>query len=266
MAETGLGRPSGMCGGKENLLLQRSGYRARFAIGAQDLMAARQLRSRCFQTDGLDGDAYDAVCQHILIEHDRTAEPVGYFRSLLLPNGAQIDKSYSAQFYDLANISSREGAVMELGRFCIDPDCRDADVVRFAWGAVALLVDRHDVGLLFGCTSFTGTDPGAYLDAFSLLQQRYLAPLSWGPGAKSPRALGFAQVLQGRAALAAADLHAAQAQLPPLLRSYLAMGGRVSDHLVVDHDLGTCHVFTGLEVDGVPRVRQRLLRAITQGH
>lgn len=265
MVETGEGRPAGVCGANENLLLQRGGYRARFAIGAQDLMAARQLRSRCFKTDGLDRDAYDAVCQHILIEHDRAAEPVGYFRSLLLPNGAGIGKSYSAQFYDLAGISNRESAVMELGRFCIDPDCPDADVVRFAWGAVALLVDRHDVGLLFGCTSFVGTDPGAYLAAFSLLQQRYLAPVSWGPGAKSPWALGFAQVLQGRAALAAVDLQAAQAQLPPLLRSYLAMGGRVSDHLVVDHDLGTCHVFTGLEVAGVPRVRQRLLRTIAEG-
>jgi putative hemolysin len=57
------------------------------------------------------------------------------------------------------------------------------------------------------------------------------------------------------------DLKAALRAMPPLLRSYLAMGGWVSDHAVVDRDLGTLHVFTGLEVGGVPEARIQALRA-----
>lgn len=55
---------------------------------------------------------------------------------------------------------------------------------------------------------------------------------------------------------------AARAQMPPLLRSYLAMGGWVSDHAVVDAELGTLHIFTALEVDRVPPARARSLRQI----
>ena len=36
--------------------------------------------------------------------------------------------------------------------------------------------------------------------------------------------------------------------MPPLLRSYLALGGWVSDHAVVDPGLQTMHVFTGVEI------------------
>jgi phytoene dehydrogenase-like protein len=50
-------------------------------------------------------------------------------------------------------------------------------------------------------------------------------------------------------------------QMPPLLRSYLAMGGWVSDHAVVDRDLGTLHVCTGVEIAAIPPSRARLLRA-----
>ena len=50
--------------------------------------------------------------------------------------------------------------------------------------------------------------------------------------------------------------------MPPLLRSYLAMGGRVSDHAVIDRQLNTLHVFTGLETAAIPEARKRLLRAV----
>ena len=37
-------------------------------------------------------------------------------------------------------------------------------------------------------------------------------------------------------------------RMPPLLRTYLLMGGWVSDHAVVDRHMDTLHVFTGLEI------------------
>ena len=36
--------------------------------------------------------------------------------------------------------------------------------------------------------------------------------------------------------------------LPPLLRAYLALGGKVSDHAAIDPDLGTTLLFTGVDV------------------
>ena len=48
--------------------------------------------------------------------------------------------------------------------------------------------------------------------------------------------------------------------MPPLLKTYLLMGGWVSDHAVVDRNLNTLHVFTGLEIRAIPPARARLLR------
>jgi putative hemolysin len=51
-------------------------------------------------------------------------------------------------------------------------------------------------------------------------------------------------------------------RMPPLLRTYLMMGGWVSDHAVVDRQMNTLHVFTGLEIGAIPAARKRLLRAL----
>ena len=37
--------------------------------------------------------------------------------------------------------------------------------------------------------------------------------------------------------------------LPPLLKFYLRLGGKVSDHAVIDKDLDTLHVFTYLDLN-----------------
>ena len=60
----------------------------------------------------------------------------------------------------------------------------------------------------------------------------------------------------------APDPKRAAATMPPLLRSYLAMGAWVSDHAVIDRDLNTLHVFTGVEIAAIPPARARLLRAL----
>jgi putative hemolysin len=50
--------------------------------------------------------------------------------------------------------------------------------------------------------------------------------------------------------------------MPPLLRTYLMMGGWVSDHAVIDRQMGTLHVFTGVEIRAIPAARARMLRAL----
>ena len=60
------------------------------------------------------------------------------------------------------------------------------------------------------------------------------------------------------------DPRRAMAAMPPLLRTYLMMGGWVSDHAVMDRQLGTMHVFTGVEIRAIPPARRRLLHALAQ--
>lgn len=245
------------------LLLNRGGYRARLSGSPDDLSAARHLRSHCFQTATLDQDRFDPLCKHVLIEEISTGLLVGCFRVMLLEAAASIEQSYSAQFYDLTGLKHfSAGRMMELGRFCIDPARQDADILRLSWGAVTRLVDQHEVAVLFGCSSFAGINAQMYIEAIALLKHRHLGPEGLRPGVKAPDVIGFWDLLKDRAAAQKPDLKRAQLQLPPLLRSYLSMGGWVGDHLVIDTDLNTCHVFTGLEVAKIPFARQRVLREV----
>jgi putative hemolysin len=247
------------------VLLSKGRYRARLAETAEEVEAAQRLRHLAFiaargasRDGGRDADAFDAVCRHVLVEEVRSGTLVCCFRLLPLDGGAEIGKSYSAQHYELSALAGFRGRMVEMGRFCIHPDWRDGDILRVAWGAMTAYVDREAVEMLFGCSSFLGTDAEGYMDAFALLSARHLAPRRWLPRVKAPEVFRFARRLAGR------EPHPGRAMraMPPLLRTYLAMGGWVSDHAVVDRDLGTLHVFTGLEIGKVPPARARLLRAV----
>mgnify|MGYP002648902638 CR=1 FL=1 len=47
-----------------------------------------------------------------------------------------------------------------------------------------------------------------------------------------------------------------------LLYLFTFVGGWVSDHAVMDRQLGTMHVFTGVEIKAIPPARARALRAL----
>ncbi|WP_371169788.1 GNAT family N-acetyltransferase [Aliiroseovarius sp. 2305UL8-7] len=235
-------------------------FGARLGTGEADLTAAQTLRHKCFRgSEGVDADTYDQKCQHVLIEDRTTGALVGCFRLMPLENGSRISDCYSAQYYELSALKSYDAPMVEMGRFCLDPDAQDshADILRIAWGAMTKYVDDNGVGMLFGCSSFKGTDAQVYLDSFAMLRDRHLAPKRWLPRVKAPKVFQFAERLRRKP-----DAKQAMRTMPPLLRTYLLMGGWVSDHAVVDHDLGTLHVFTGLEISAVPPARARLLRAI----
>ncbi|MCA0919756.1 GNAT family N-acetyltransferase [Pseudooceanicola nanhaiensis] len=242
------------------LSLMKGRYRARFAETPEDILAAQRLRTLCFHGDPdshpLDADAFDAVCAHVLVEDQRDGTLVCCFRILPLTGGGEIARSYSAQYYELSALKDFEGPMVEMGRFCIHPEARDADILRVAWSAMTRYVDENGVEMLFGCSSFHGTDTADYLDAFAMLKERHLAPKRWLPRVKAPNVFRFAQKLRRKP-----DAKQAMLRMPPLLRTYLLMGGWVSDHAVVDSHMNTLHVFTGLEIKAIPPARKRLLRA-----
>ncbi|RLJ58982.1 ornithine-acyl[acyl carrier protein] N-acyltransferase [Litoreibacter meonggei] len=241
-------------------LLSKGRYVARFADGPADVEAAQRLRALAFRDArvGLDKDAFDALCLHMLVEDQSNGALVCSFRLMPLDNGRGIEQSYSAQHYGLAQLAEFDGAMVEMGRFCVHPDYADPDILRVAWGALTKYVDDAGIEMLFGCSSFKGTSEDAYLDAFSLLKDRHLGPKRWLPRVKAPFVFPFARKLR----LRRPDLKAAMKAMPPLLRTYLLMGGWVSDHAVVDRDMNTLHVFTGLEIKAIPPARKKLLRVV----
>ncbi|MEM0921785.1 MAG: GNAT family N-acyltransferase [Pseudomonadota bacterium] len=242
-------------------------YRARTAEGAEDILACQRLRYLSFieqrglderaSSEQVDYDEFDPQCAHMMVEDAKSGQLVCCFRMMPLTDGREISRTYSAKYYELSALEAFPGKMVEMGRFCIHPAWKDPDILRAAWAAMTRFVDEEGVELLFGCSSFHGVDEEQYADAFALLKERHIAPKRWLPRVKAPRVFPFVKTLK----LRKPNLKLAMKRMPPLLRTYLVMGGWVSDHAVIDNELNTLHVFTGIEIKRVPKRRARLLRS-----
>ena len=233
--------------------LTRGRYTARLGQTTADIASAQALRNLAFYgRAGLDQDAFDASCQHMLVE-DELGQLVACCRLQVFGPQDDLQGSYSAQSYDLARLAQFGGAKLELGRFCLRPGIKDAAILRLIWGALTVILDAQGVTLLFGCTSFAGADPDLHGPALATLH-RHAAPPQFGPGPQAAERVSFPKAVGDPLGL------------PALLRSYLAMGAWVSDHAVIDRRMNTLHVLTALPVALVPAGRARALRAIGAGN
>ena len=232
-------------------------YAARFSSADTDVAAVQSLRHRMFRPagvpDGRDIDAADARAQHLLVERATDGALVATARLTVIDGAADLADTYAARHYDLSGFAARAGRMAELGRFCIARGAPDPDILRLAWGAIARRVLEGGVRTLFGCSSFPGADPARHRAAFAFLRARHLGPEAMRPACLAADAVPLPATPP--------DAVAGRAGLPPLLRSYLAMGGWVGDHAVPDPDLGTCHVFTALDIRAVPPARRASILA-----
>lgn len=251
---------------------ERGPYRVRLADGPEDVTAAQRLRHHAFLRDtgaapraadragnpagDLDADRFDDTCAHVLVERAGADTPVCCFRMMPFESGREVAASYSAQHYDLAALAGYPGRMVEMGRFCVHPAHRNPHVLRVAWQAMTRYVDDNGIEMLFGCSSFEGADSAMHADALALLRARHIAPRRWRPRPKAPRIVPFGTLVR----CSPPDPRRGMLRMPPLLRGYLSLGGRVSDHAVIDEDLDTLHVFTGVEIGRVPDRIATLLR------
>ena len=227
------------------------------ALKPADIKEAQAFRYKAFglvNESGLDKDEYDQKFNHIVIRDRQHRKVVGYFRYTFYASGSRVQAGYSAAHYDLRTLERFDKPALEVGRVCTDPFYNDPDILRLVWAYLAQFVEKRNIGFVFGCTSFEGTDYVKYIDCFTVLRERYLGPKNLLPSTKSPYVLKFAKKIRSDV-----NLKIAMMKMPPLLRAYLLMGGWVSDHAVIDYKLNTLHVFTGLEVSKIPPAKKRFL-------
>ena len=232
--------------------LQQGRFSAAIARTGAEVAACQSLRQRLFQgRDGADADRFDPLFHHAMLRN-RQGDLIGTFRYRVYENGPATKMSYTGQCYDMDGFSTITAPLVELGRFCAIGAASDPDLMRMAWGVLTAVVTQARAGHIFGCSSFPGTDPAPYAAALAQLAARHQ-----GPEALRPRAMGDHVSLRDVPGCGTTPL-------PPLLRSYVAMGGWVGDHLVIDQNLARMHVFTCLDVAAVPPARARALRALAQ--
>lgn len=187
-----------------------------------------------------DMDAYDAVCDHLLVVEyrpDGGTNVVGTYRLLRRAAMAQIGQFYSESEFDIAPIKAIKGNILEVGRSCVHPDYRNRAVMQLLWRGIGAYVAKFEIALMFGCASFHGTDPQAHALALSYLHHYHLAPEELRSTALPERYVNMNLMPKE-----AVDVKAAFSQLPALIKGYLRLNGYIGLGAVIDPDYNTTDV------------------------
>ena len=230
-----------------------SNLEVRLATDRGEIEAAMALRYRVFYEEmsakptpeiaarQLDFDHYDEVCDHLLVVDndlvDAENRVVGTYRLIRRAAAARVGRFYSENEYDITQLKEYPGEILELGRSCVHANYRTRGTMQLLWKGIADYVWKYDVALLFGCASLPGTESGAHAVALTYLHHYHLAP----PGLRA-RAVPHRYVEMRALDPASVNPRRTLAELPPLIKGYLRLGGFVGDGAVVDEQFNTTDV------------------------
>jgi putative hemolysin len=225
--------------------------RSRFWVGLAlddvEIAEAQQLRFQVFGEEmgarlpsahlGLDIDAYDSVCDHLLVRDRETGEVVGTYRILSPGQAKRAGGYYSEKEFDLARFDKLRPRMAELGRSCVHRDYRSGTVIALLWAGLADYMTQHGYDHLIGCASVTMAD-GGYVAAkvYEKLIAKHLSPLEWRT---TPRnRLPLEQLANSVDAL-----------LPPLIKGYVRCGAWICGEPAWDDVFNTADLLMMLPME-----------------
>ncbi|MFF1515800.1 GNAT family N-acetyltransferase [Streptomyces sp. NPDC058305] len=230
-------------------------YTVTLARDEADVRAAQRLRHDVFAGEmgallntpqpGLDIDAFDAYCDHLLVRDTVTGQVVGTYRLLPPERAAIAGRLYSESEFDLGPLAAIRPGLVEVGRSCVHPDHRDGAVIGLIWAGIARYMVEGGHEWLAGCCSVPLADGGTLAaGTWDRVRHKHLAPEEfrirplrpWNPE-------GIARP--------------ARTELPPLLRGYLRLGAWVCAEPALDADFGVADLYVLLSMR---RVNPRYLR------
>ncbi len=218
--------------------------------------------------DARDVDPFDAHCKHVLVRLPRQAGEsrgpvIGTYRLLAPEAVSGAGDLYCATEFDLRPLAALRPRMAELGRACVHPDYRSGGVVLALWGAVVRYTVAHGIDTLLGSVSVPvrgscgwhgsadGDDSeGAVRSLWTWLAGAHLAAPEWQirplrafPVAASNPAPGAVRndktSVNERGRSHAPAAAPSRAEVPALIKGYLACNARVLGPPAFDEDFGT---------------------------
>lgn len=241
--------------------LEEGPYEVRFARDEADLEAVLRLRFEVFNRElgeglgqswatGLDRDAFDASCHHLLLVERAGGTVVGTYRLQTVEQARAGAGLYCATEFDLAPLESIVARAVELGRACIAREHRQGSALFALWRGLASYLSWSRKRFLFGCCSLTSQDPRAGLRlAADLARDGHDHPTLWC----AARAEYACESTDGPLASAV--------PVPTLFGTYLRHGARVCSAPALDREFGTIDWLVRLDVADLPARLRRLFFA-----
>lgn len=241
------------------LVNSSASYAVRLAQNPAEVRAAQTLRFEVFNlelreglaqsyADGYDEDQFDAVCDHLIIEHLSSRHIVGTYRLQTGANAANNRGYYCAQEFEFDVFEPLRAEMIELGRACVHRQHRNLIVLGMLWKGIADYAREQGARYLIGCSSLTSQDETVAASAYADLCRKHLAGPQW-------RTLPLAAYDCSLSQLAAGPV-----EIPKLLRAYLTLGAQICGPPALDRQFKTVDFLTLLDLNLLtPLMRQRFL-------
>ena len=246
----------------------RAAYRARLAQNAGDVRRAQRLRFEVFNLElgeGLaashalerDVDAFDDVCDHLIVEEIATGEVVGTYR-LQTGNAAAVNIGYySEREFDFTAYKPLRSEMIELGRACVHKAHRNFNLLHLLWRGIAQYAVAHRARFLVGCSSLTSRDPREGIAAYEQLRRKHLVKPAWQTFPHPIYACVAAGI--GDPGRSGPWPHPAPPRSPipattKLLRAYLTIGAKICGPPAIDREFGTIDFLTLLDLQTLPMI------------
>jgi len=247
---------------RADMAISQGRFAVKLAVKEEDIEAALGLRFDVFNRElnaglpesyitGMDKDAYDDYCDHLIVIDSESEKVVGTYR--MMP-GVVAENSigyYSETEFDLTSIRNLPDSKLELGRTCVHKNFRNTFIIGLLWRGIAAYVDKYDIRHLFGCGSLHSSNPAevsivySYLNRFHRADERYqVQPLR---RLNDVRMFSFC------------DREQAFSAMPPLMKGYLRLGAQVCGAPAYDPVFGTTDFLVLLDTGKVLKRYQRRL-------
>jgi len=220
----------------------RQAQRLRYAVFNQELGGGLPASAASQR----DADAFDAVCDHLLVWDQHNDRVVGTYRMQSGTSAGLNLGYYCEQEFDLQVFDRFRAETLELGRACIDKAHRNFQVLSMLWRGVATHAQTQGARYLIGCSSITSQDFEVGHAAHAMLRQ-HLAPE------------GFRTVPHAACALPPPGPVLPAVKLPKLLSAYLSLGAWICGPPAIDREFKSIDFLTlmDLQSDAMRQRRQR---------
>jgi putative hemolysin len=231
-------------------------YTVRLARNAQEVRAAQSLRFEVFNLElhegleqsyatGLDADPFDAVCDHLVVEHAPSGNIVGTYRMQTGTNAAKNLGYYCEQEFEFDCFKPLRAEMIELGRACVHPQHRNLVVLGMLWKGIADYAVAHGVHYLLGCSSLTSQDAAVGAAAYAWICRNHLVEPRW----RTRPLEAYECPLP--------ELSAASVKIPKLLRAYLSLGAKICGPPALDREFKTIDFLTLLDLQAMDAAARR---------
>ena len=198
----------------------------------------------------LDYDKIDKFADHLIVIDKNTKNKiVGTYRLIRGDVAELYGGYYSSTEFNLINIVNnyQNKHILELGRSCVHQNYRNGTIMNLLWKAIAEYVKLYDIKVLIGCASFSGTDPIKYSEELTYLRDNFSLPANLSVESYDNNIYPAYKLNNNNNSNPLRTF----AKLPPLIKGYLRVGGKVSDNFFVDYRFNTIDLFVVVCTDDI---------------